>query len=73
MGWVAARYALQQFVYHNSVSGSEEVVIQGAQRDSVTSQAFLESPAAFWSVTPLVAGTQISPQLAQYLISYPNT
>jgi hypothetical protein len=70
---MAARFALQQFVFHNSVTGSEEVVIQGAQRDSVTSQAFLESPASFWSATALVAGTQISPQLAQYLAAYPNT
>jgi hypothetical protein len=70
---MAARFALQQFVYHNSVTGSEEVVIQGAQRDSVTSQAFLESPAAFWSASALVAGTQISPALAAYLTAYPNT
>jgi hypothetical protein len=70
---MAARFALQQFVFHNSVTGSEEVVIQGAQRDSITSQAFLESPAGFWSVTALVAGTQISPTLAAYLAAYPNT
>jgi len=70
---MAARFALQQFTFHNSVTGSEEVVIQGASRDSVTSQAFLESPASFWSVTALVAGTQISPQLAAYLVAYPNT
>jgi len=70
---MAARFALQQFTFHNSVTGSEEVVIQGASRDSVTSQAFLESPASFWSTTALVAGTQISPQLAAYLVAYPNT
>jgi hypothetical protein len=71
---MAARFALQQFVYHNSVTGSEEVVIQGAQRDSVTSQAFLESPASFWSASALTAAAgQISPQLAAYLAAYPNT
>lgn len=70
---MAARFALQQFVFHNSVTGSEELVIQGASRDSVTSQAFLESPASFWSASPLVAGVNISPQLAQYLASYPST
>jgi hypothetical protein len=70
---MAARYALQQFTYHNSVTSSEECVIQGAQRDSVTSQAFLESPASFWSVTPLTSGTQIDPKLAAYLVAYPST
>jgi hypothetical protein len=70
---MAARFALQQFVFHNSVTGLEEVVTQGAQRDSVTSQAFLESPASFWSTTALVSGTQISPQLAAYLAAYPST
>lgn len=70
---MAARYALQQFTYHNSVTGSEECVVQGAQRDSVTGQAFLETPASFWSTTPLVAGTQIDPKLAAYLAAYPST
>ena len=70
---MAARYALQQFTFHNSVTGSEECVIQGAQRDSVTSQAFLESPAAFWSATPLTPGTQVDPKLAAYLAAYPST
>lgn len=70
---MAARYALQQFVFHNSVTGQEECVIQGAQRDSVTSQAFLESPASYWSTTPLTSGTQIDPKLAAYLLAYPNT
>ena len=70
---MAARFALQQFVFHNSVTGSEECVIQGASRDSVTSQAFLESPASFWSTTALTSGTQIDPKLAAYLVAYPNT
>lgn len=69
---MAARYALQQFTFHNSVTGAEECVIQGTQRDSVTSQAFLETPASFWSTTPL-AGTQIDPKLAAYLVAYPST
>jgi len=70
---MAARYALVPFVFQNTVTTQMESVIQGAQRDSVTSQAFLETPAAYWSTTPLVAGTQISPQLAAYLATYPNT
>jgi hypothetical protein len=70
---MAARYALQQFTFHNSVTGSEECVVQGAQRDSVTSQAFLESPSSYWSATPLVSGTQIDPKLAAYLAAYPST
>ena len=70
---MAARFALQQFVYHNSVTGSEELITEGASRDSITGQAFLQTPASFWSTTPLVAGTQISPQLAAYLAAYPAT
>ena len=70
---MAARFALQTFCFHNSVSGFEETIQQGAQRDSVTGQAFLQTPAAFWSTTPLVAGTQIDPKLAAYLVAYPNT
>jgi hypothetical protein len=70
---VVARYALQQFVYHDTVANAEILIEQGAQRDSITGQAFLQTPAAFWSTTPLVAGTQISPQLAAYLVVYPNT
>jgi hypothetical protein len=70
---MAARYALQQFTFHNSVTGSEEVVIVGAQRDSVTSQAFLESPAAFWSAAPLTAAAgQITGVQAGYLAAYPT-
>lgn len=70
---MAARYALQQFVYHDSVAGADITVVQGAQRDSVTSQAFLESPASFWSTTPLTSGTQTDPKLAAYLAAYPAT
>jgi hypothetical protein len=70
---MAARFALVSFCFHNSVSGFEETIQQGAQRDSVTSQAFLQSPASFWSTTALVAGTQIDPKLAAYLVAYPNT
>ncbi len=70
---MAARYALQQFTFHNTVTGAEECVVEGAQRDSVTGQAFLQSPASFWSTTPLVSGTQIDPKLAAYLVAYPST
>lgn len=69
---MAARYALQPFAFFNSVSTTAETVQQGALRDS-TSQAFTQTPAAFWSTTPLVAGTQIDPKLAAYLVAYPNT
>ena len=70
---MAARYALQQFTFHNSVTGSEECVVEGAQRDSVTGQAFLQTPASFWSSVPLAGGTQIDPKLAAYLVAYPST
>ncbi len=71
---MAARFALVSFCFHNSVSGFEETIQQGAQRDSVTSQAFLQSPASFWSTTALsVATGQIDPKLAAYLVAYPNT
>lgn len=70
---MAARYALQPFCFFNTVTTTMETVLQGAQRDSVTSQAFLETPAAYWSTTQLVTGTQISPQNAAYLAAYPNT
>jgi hypothetical protein len=70
---MAARYALIPFTFHNTVSGQEEFVQQGAQRDSVTSQAFLQTPASFWSTTQLVPGPQITGILAAYLAAYPNT
>jgi len=70
---MVAMFALQQFVYKNTVSGHEETIIQGSTRDSVTSQAFLETPASYWSAAQLVTGTQISPQLAAYLAAYPST
>jgi hypothetical protein len=70
---MAAMFALQPFVFKNTVTTQQETVLQGASRDSVTSQAFLETPASYWSSTPLVAGTQISPQMAAYLVAYPNT
>jgi len=70
---VVAMFALQQFVYRNTVTTHEETIIQGSTRDSITSQAFLETPASYWSATQLVTGTQISPQLAAYLAAYPST
>lgn len=65
-------YALQQFVFHNTVTGAEECVIEGEQRNSATSQACLQTPASFWSASPLTVGTQISPKLAAYLLAYPG-
>ena len=71
---MAARFALQQFVYHDTVANADILIVQGAQRDSVTSQAFLESPASFWSSSALTAAAgQIDPKLAAYLVAYPNT
>ena len=70
---MAARFALVPFVFHNSVSGFDECILPGAQRDSVTSQAFLQSPASFWSTNPPVIGVNTSPQLAAYMAAYPLT
>lgn len=70
---MAARFALQNFVFQNTVTTQQETVLIGSSRDSVTSQAFLQTPASYWSTTPLVAGTQISPQMAAYLVAYPAT
>lgn len=70
---MAARFALQSFCFHNSVTDTDEFVQQGAQRDSVTDQAYLQTPPSAWSTTPLVSGVQISVQLAAYLAAYPNT
>jgi hypothetical protein len=70
---MAARYALVPFVYFDSVAGHDIHVEQGAVRDSITGQAFLETPASMWSTTPLVAGSQIDPKLAAYLVAYPAT
>lgn len=70
---MAARFALVSFCFNNTVTTRDEFVQQGSSRDSITSQAFLQTPASFWSTTALAAGTQISPQLAAYLVAYPNT
>jgi hypothetical protein len=70
---MAARFALVPFCFLNTVTTQMESVLQGASRDSITSQAFLETPASYWSSTALVAGTQISPQMAAYLAAYPAT
>lgn len=70
---MVAMFALVPFCYRNTVTTQMETILQGASRDSVTSQAFLETPASYWSASPLVAGSQISPQMAQYLAAYPNT
>jgi hypothetical protein len=70
---MAARFALVPFCFQNTVTTQMESVIQGASRDSITSQAFLETPASYWSTVPLVAGVNISPQAAAYLAAYPNT
>lgn len=70
---MAARFALVPFVFHNSVSGSEELILPGANRDSITGQAFLQTPASFWSASPPVVGINTSPQLAAYMAAYPTT
>jgi hypothetical protein len=71
---VAARYALVSFVFHNTVTGTDEHVEMGASRDSITAQAFLQTPASYWSSVPLAAASgQIHGRLAQYLAAYPNT
>lgn len=70
---MAARYALVEFFFVNTVSGNTEFIYRGAQRDSLLSQAVLETPASYWSATPLVPGNQISAALAAYLVQYPNT
>lgn len=71
---MAARYALQQFVYHDTAASADILVEQGAQRDSVTGQAFLQTPASFWSSSPLSAAAgQIDPKQAAYLAAYPST
>jgi hypothetical protein len=71
---MAARYALVQFTYHDTVANQEITVIQGANHDSVTGQAFLQTPASYWSTTPLSASAgQITAVLAGYLTAYPAT
>lgn len=70
---MVAMFALVPFCYRNTVTTQMETILQGSSRDSITSQAFLETPASYWSASPLVAGTQISPQMAAYLVAYPNT
>jgi hypothetical protein len=68
---MAARFALNSFVVKNSITGSEEFVHIGAQRDSVTDQAFLENTTAF-ATTALTSGTQIHPRQAAWIAVYPK-
>jgi hypothetical protein len=70
---MAARFALVPFVFRNTVTTRDELILPGAQRDSVTDQAFLQSPASFWSTNPPVVGVSTSPQLAAYMAAYPTT
>jgi hypothetical protein len=70
---MAARFALIPFVFRNTITSTDENILPGANRDSVTSQAFLQTPASFWSATPPVVGVNTSPQLAAYMAAYPNT
>lgn len=65
-------YALQQFIYHDTVSGEDALVTLGASRNPATSQAYAQTPASYWSATPLAGGTQISPRLRAYLDAYPT-
>jgi hypothetical protein len=63
---MAARYALQSFWWHNTVSGHDEFVNIGALRDTAH-QAVVQVPAMF-STTPLAVGvTGIDPKLGEYL------
>jgi len=70
---MAARFALVAFVFRNTVTSTDELILPGAQRDSITSQAFLESPASYWSTSQPVVGINTSPQLAAYMAAYPTT
>lgn len=72
---MAAMYALFPFCFLNTTLTPPTVqhIEQGAMRDSLTGQAFLATPASWWSSTPLVTGTQIDPKLAAYLVAYPST
>jgi hypothetical protein len=67
---MAARYALQQAVYHDTTAGADICIVQGAKWDS-GSQAYSQTPSGMWSSTALVAGTQIDPKLSAYLAAYP--
>jgi hypothetical protein len=68
---MAARYALQQVVYYDSVAHADICIVQGAKWDS-TSQAHAETPSSMWSTTALTAGSQIDPKLAAWLLAYPS-
>jgi hypothetical protein len=70
---MAARFALIPFVFRNTVTTTDELILPGASRDSVTGQAFLQTPASFWSATPPVQGVNTSAQLAAYMAAYPTT
>jgi len=65
---MANRYALYSLHYHNTVSGHDEYVHEGALRDS-THQSVVQVAAAF-RTTPLVAGPDCTGVLAQYLLTY---
>lgn len=63
---MAARYALQSFWWHNSVSTHDEFVHAGALRDT-THQAVVQMPGLF-SASPIPVGqTGIDPKLGEYL------
>ena len=68
---MAARYALQSFWYHNSVSGHEEFVSIGAARDSVSDQCCVQHPEQF-SATALTVLTGLDPKLAAYEALHPR-
>ena len=65
---MAARYALVSAHVHNTVTGKDEYVHQGGNRDSAT-QIVTQAPALFKSA-PLVAGPDCTGVLAQYLLTY---
>ena len=65
---MANRYCLYPLHWHNG--SKDEHVPMGALRDSATA-VVTAFPSAF-SSSPLVAGSQVTGVLAQYLIAYPT-
>jgi hypothetical protein len=68
---MSATYATQTFVCALSTGGTH-LVVEGGQRDTVTSQAAVDHPTLFSAGGAPVAGKgHVDGKLAQYLASYP--
>jgi hypothetical protein len=67
---MAARYALQSFWWHNTVTNRDEYVGLGFQRDT-THQAVVQRPEMF-ATTPLDTSTGLSPGRNEYLKIHPS-